>query len=262
MPSKAGLGSEVRSANSQRDNRFADTLFDQHKSVRFPRGRPWYGMFESPNEKRLDPGWFGELCPGDHDDPFNSVWTAPWFPTQLIGKDKQYFRFDYKRRTLTWMYGTMIADDQAAIHAYYEAAAQIAYTKGWVAPGLGEPVSYQIRMILRKPPRSPKIAEAAQAGDPWLLGFTEQVNEQLAEILAGTRPDTLLSPAFVTPEIVLAKPDDLEERIARAVAAALQARDTADALKTAKNKARMANVRAKRVPASAPAIAPYSNSPV
>lgn len=238
----------VRSASSQRDQRWPETIYDQHKSARFPTGRPWWGYAEYTNEKQHDPGFIGELMPGDTNDPHGSSWTAPWLPEQVMSVAKQYYRIDWKQRKLTWLYGTIIAEDRAAVEQYYEAAAQIAYTKGWPAPGFGEPVSYQIRMILRRPPRSPKIAEAAQAGDQWILGHTDQVNEHLAEILAGIRPDTLLSSSALTPEQVLAKPDDLEERIAKAVAAALEAKEQQDALKRG---AKMAGVRAARKPKAA-----------
>jgi len=38
MPTKEGLQSQVRSANSQKDQRWAATVYDQHTSARFPRG--------------------------------------------------------------------------------------------------------------------------------------------------------------------------------------------------------------------------------
>lgn len=234
---------QVRSSNSQRDQRWAETVYDQHKSARFPRGRPWWGWLEYPADKAQSAGFLGALQPGDHNDPIGSSWSAPWYPEQTIAHERVgTYRLDIKRLTITWLYAAIAADDRQAMENYYLAAAEIAYAKGWPAPAFGEPISYQIRQILKRPPRSPKIAEAALAGDRWILGDSEQVNEQLKALLDGSRPDTLLvSDAKLSPEEVLAKPDDLEDRIAKAVAAALEAKEAADALK---RKNQMANARA------------------
>lgn len=260
MPTKEGLINNVRSANSQRDQRWNDTVYDQHKSARFPRGRPWWGTREYPSEKGKDAGFIGALMPGDSNDPFNSSWSAPWYPEQTVAHQRVgTYRIDLKRMTITWLYASIATEDRAAMEQYYLAAAEIAYQKGWPAPALGEPVSFQIRQILKRPPRSPKIAEAALAGDPWILGNTDQVNEELKALLDGTRPDTLLDDARLAPETVLAKPDDLEDRIAKAVAAALEAKELADAAKRGKGltaaRAAKAAKKVPQVPTAPPAAA-------
>lgn len=227
MPQKP-VGENVRSATSQGDLRWVATVYDQHKSARFPRGRPWWGHLERPTNWAHDPGFVTELTPGSSDDPFGSTWHAPWYPDQVTTTTKRYFRVDHKTQSLTWLYATIITDDKAALQDYYEAAAQIAYTQGWKAPNFGEAVSFQIASILRKMPRSPKIAEAALAGDKYILGMTPEVNQVLADLLAGIRPETLLNESDrLSPAQVLAKPDDLEVRIQQAVAAALAAQQAA-----------------------------------
>lgn len=235
MPTKPTT--EVRSANSQRDNRWLETVYDQHKSARFPRGRPLWGHLEMPTNPKMAPGFCTELMPGDHSDPFNSSWSAPWLPAQQSDwTGRSTMRLDMKRMTLTWLYGTVIADDTAALQRYYDAAAKIAYTKGWPVAAFGEQVPYQITSILGDAPRSPKIAEAALAGDPWILGHTEQVNEELAALLKGVRPHAVgqshvasqaasMAPAvpLVSTAQVLAT-DDIQKLIADAIAAHEQAK--------------------------------------
>jgi hypothetical protein len=247
--------SEVTSVRSQKDNRWVETCYDQHKSARFPRGRPWWGHLEIPAEPKMSPAFCCELMPGDHNDPFNSSWSAPWLPDQVIahpnGSGRSYFRLDVKKLTITWLYPTIIADDKAATLAYYQAAAKIAYQNGWKAPALNEPVGFQIESILLAPPRSHKIAEAAMAGDPWILGQTSTVNEALAELISGVRVQNDVRAPVVTPAEVLAGGDDIEERIARAVAKALAA-------ERARNHAKMAKARSARrkpVPAASPSAA-------
>jgi hypothetical protein len=234
---------EVRSATSQRDNRWVSTVFDQHRSSRFPRGRPWWGYLEYPADQKYDPAFVCELLPGDHEDPFNSSWGAPWLPEQVSshpnGSGRNYFRLDVKKQAITWNYASIIADDQAATLAYYQAAAKIAHEHGWKAPGLNEPVGFQIESILLAPPRSHKIAEAALAGDPWILGHTSQVNEVLADLISGVRVQNDMRTAIVTPQQVLAGGADIEALIAKAVAAALSA-------ERERNKAKMAKARSAR----------------
>lgn len=237
MPTKPTTG--VKSVTSQADNRWVETVYDQHKSARFPRGRPWWGHLEYPADRKKDPAFCCELMPGDHNDPFNSSWSAPWLPDQVLshpnGSGRQYFRLDVKRLSVTWLYQPIIEDDKSAVRRYYQAAAKIAHEKGWKAPGLNEPVGFQIESILLAPPRSPKIAEAALAGDPWILGATQQENVELRRLLDGVRVLNDMRPV-VTPEEVLKGGDDIDERIARAVAAALEAQKE-------KNRAKTANAR-------------------
>lgn len=245
---------EVSSVTSQKDNRWPETVYDQHKSARFPRGRPWWGHLEIPADPKMQAAFVCELMPGDSNDPFNSSWGAPWLPDQVIahpnGSGRSYFRLDVKKLSITWLYPTIIADDKAATLAYYQAAAKIAHTNGWKAPGLNEPVGFQIESILLAPPRSHKIAEAALAGDPWILGHTNQVNEALYELLSGVRVENDLRRPVVTPEEVLRGGEDIDERIDRAVKAAIAAERERNHAKM--QKARSARGKKKSVPSAMP----------
>jgi hypothetical protein len=221
MPQKPTT--DVRSAASQRDNRWKATVFDQHRSPRFPNGRPWWGQLEHPADKVNDPAFCTTLLPGDVDDPFGSTWSAPWLPEQTMRADgRGTYRFDYRNRRITWTYGAIIEDHRAATRDYYTAAAKIAHANGWPAPGLNEPVSFQIHAILLDPPMSPKIAEAALAGDPWLLGHTSQVNEELDALLKGIRVRNDVRP-LVTPAQVLSTDPAIQALVAAEVAKALAA---------------------------------------
>lgn len=228
---------EVRSATSQRDTRWPETVFDQHKSPRFPRGRPFWGYLEIPADRMQAPSFCVELVPGDHNDPFGSAWSAPWLPDQMMRwGGRGYFRLDIKRLSITWLYGAIIEDFRQANLEYYQAAAEIAHQKGWPAPGLNEPVSFQIHSILKDAPMSPKIPEAALAGDPWILGHTTQVNEELNGLLKGVRVLNDSRPV-VTPKEVLGGGPDIQARIDAAVEQALAARDQRNKEKAARARA-------------------------
>ena len=218
---------QVSTMNSQRDMRTPESVYDQHKSARFPNGRPWWGWAEIQTDRRSLPGFVCELSPGDHNDPLNSSWSAPWFPTQMREQSgRRYLELNMKRLTLTWNYPLMIADDKLATLNYYRAAAKIANANGWKAPALGEPVSFQIESILLDPPRSYRIAEAAMAGDPWILGFTEQVNQDLFDLLNNARVRTNEPTVSVDDALKLGEGNDaLDKKIAAAVALALETAD-------------------------------------
>ena len=238
MPTKPSL-SQVSNLNSQRDMRTPETVYDQHKCERFPNGRPWWGWAEIQTDRRSLPGFVCELAPGDHNDPMHGAWTAPWFPTQMREQSgRRYLELNMKRLTLTWNYPLMIADNTLATKSYYQAAAKIANANGWKAPAMHEQVSFQIESILGDPPQSHKIPEAAMAGDPWLLGFTEQVNQDLADLLSGVR---VVTPAVrVADALQMGEGDlSLDDKIAQAVAKAL-------ADMKAQNGAKMQKARAAR----------------
>lgn len=229
---------EVRSANSQKDQRWNATVYDQHTSARFPRGRPWWGVMEYPSDRQKEPSFVGNLMPGDSDDPMHSSWNAPWMPDVVkTWNNVGTYRLDLKKQRITWLYAAIASADRLAMEDYYHKAATIAYEKGWPAPKLGEPVPYQIRQILFSPPRSPKIAEAAMAGDQWILGFSPQVNEELQALLAGVRAENLTTVPEPLPESMqkaaqIATSPDLARLIAEGVQSALKAEK--DAVQAAK----------------------------
>lgn len=240
----------ISTVGSQKDKRYFDTFTDQHRhSPRFPEGRPWTGSREfAANQGAVDGFVSAELQPGlyvaslqdgngrpvqseeDREESLASAWSAPWWP------EPRYFEFNYARRKIQIRYDKMMADDQRGMREYYQAASRIASQNGWTEVEYGAPVRGSIVMIIGDAPRSPKIAQAAMAGDPWLLGFDEEPNPDLAKILGLTITSTsdfgggLYAPrssmaAKVEPAAVLAapSPDALAQLIAQALAATLPA---------------------------------------
>lgn len=167
-------------AQTQAGRRFLDTFHDNHASARFRLGRPFCGYLEYAANPELghQPGFVSaDLSQGNHAEPLTSIWTAPWIP------EARYFRFDYLRKKITFAYETMERDEQAAIDRHYEAAAKLSGESGWAEVEYGQPLSYQIRSIIGRAPKMLRIAQAARAGDPWLLGHIDEPNDELAQIL-------------------------------------------------------------------------------
>lgn len=215
MPTKPT--NTVQNVNSQAADRWPETFYDQHTSKRFPKGRPWWTYLALPAERRDAPGPVCELVPGDHLDPMGSGWDAPWLPPQLSSVRLQYFRLDLRAKKLTWLYPTMIGEAKRAAQAYYDECALVAIEHGWEPPALYGPVGHRFTAKFGPPPESPKIPEAALAGDPWLLGFSTEVNTVLAALLAG--PVAVEAPAV--PAGYVAE-NEMQRRIDAAVASAVQ----------------------------------------
>ena len=166
---------------SQAANRYPDTYYDQHKDARLaPDGRPWWGYREFAANRGNRDGFVGSVSPGVFGD-INSAWSAPFDPPE------KYFDFNHQRSRITIRWDKMANDDRLATVEYYTAANRIAVERSWPELEYGEVPRFAIRAIIGPPPRSPKIAQAAQAGDRWLLGFTTEVNEELAGLLGYTR---------------------------------------------------------------------------
>lgn len=230
---------------TQADRRFLVTVFDQHKSPRFPNGRPWWGSAEFPSNPGEDPGIVGALMPGNHEDPFGSTWEAPWLPVYTV----RYFAVNFQNRKVQIKYGVIRSDCQQATEKYYAATAVIAYEKEWEPPVVGGVVDHFYRAVLGPPPQSPKIPEAAQAGDPWLLGSTQEANDGLLAILKATQyggsgviiPPVAKAPLATPDDVLTMSKADLNALIAQAVGDALAAqRAPSDAKRQAMAKARAA----------------------
>lgn len=221
-PSK-GDDTNIRSGKSQCDRRYQDTFFDQHRHPKFSRGRPWNGPREmAANMEEIprppDPFCGGDLQQGEHvvnefgvcdrDATFRSGWTAPWVPV------KKYFRFIYDRKMIRLDYQAMLTDETRGLRDYYQGAAKLgAGMNITVEPG--KIPHGHITTLLGMPSRMAYIAKAALANDPWLLGFMDEPNPMLAEILGYSPAGLVLPdyqsmygpPAVITPAQVLATPD-------------------------------------------------------
>lgn len=191
-PQVQGAGS----GRSQKDRRYMDTFRDNHKHPTrfgglFAGGRPWCGPREIAANREtvpVPPDGFviGDLMMGEYvqDDggncdrgaTLNSTWQAPWRPLA------KYFRFNYNRKLITFDYAKMRLDEENGLRDYYKAAGELGFQLNIRVDEdvLPHP---QIVSKLGRPSRMMIIAEAAQAGDPWLLGFIDEPNPTLADIL-------------------------------------------------------------------------------
>lgn len=233
---------------SQSDQRAYATFYDQHKSVKFPQGRPWWAVVERSAEGAATPMPVGELQPNG--------WSAPWYPapsymTASVGKavpgsslQEHRFRIDYT---------SMTADRQRAMREYYDRAVLEAIGQGWPAPDYGEAITYRLRAIVGPPPLSPKIPEAAMAEDPWILGFSDQENEELARLLASGVTDILTA---AQSEAKVDKVKDLQDQLeaTNAMVQKLLARGMEQDAEADANKAKMAKARAGRKPSQTVAV--------
>lgn len=238
--------------SSQASNRYVDTFYDQHKwGSRFPNGRPWWGYREYAANRGDKDAFCCSPTPGDHNDPMGSNWHAPWDP------ETRFFEYNYLRNTIRIRYDYMIAEREQMARTYYAAVAKLCAANGWPEVPFGAMPRQNICFVVGEPPESSKIPRAAQAGDPWLLGFVEEPNEQLAKLLGfsattGMKIETTepVVEAKLTPDQVLAvsEPDKLAALIATIVAQTLDAREQA---KKDKQAATMRAAKAKRTTAEA-----------
>lgn len=208
----------VSTGRNQHERRYMDTFWDIHKSARFPRGRPWCGPREiaANHELMHDDGFvIGDLMQGEyveHEDgsidrlaTLSATWTAPWRPYA------KYFRFNYKRKLISFEYAKMRADEQRSLDEYYQAAAILGAQLN-VRVDYGVMPSFQITAKLGNPTKGLKIAEAAMAGDPWLLGHLDEPNPELADLLGfnarGMKITSYIPEpvAVITPQQVLQTP--------------------------------------------------------
>lgn len=270
IPSKPSTQG-VLGANTQAGRRWTATLFDVHRTGpggRFPNGRPWTGELELPANPDLkqDPGFVtpelqkGEFVANEDGSPdraatFRSVWDAPFTPLP------KYFVFNYKRRQISFAYARMINDEQIAMDNYYEAAAKLAAGLPVGVPvEYGKIPAYAITGVLGSPAsyiRNIKVAQAALAGDPWILGFHDEPNAELAKLIGYNERTGLRQLSYtpepkgvVTAEQVLATPqNELMKMIAELQATVAEQNAKITALSSAKP----ARNRSKTTASSAPA---------
>lgn len=256
VPSKPKTGG-ASSTGSQRDRRFTDTFFDDYRHPKFPNGRPFTGQreYQSGSETESIAAGFlqSDLQCGEYvcESPehlggtgqteserqmtLNSVWTAPWLPKG----GKKYMKFDYRRKRIVFLYDALILDERAALSRYWDAAAKAAGDNDVVDPERPQAVSFRIKKLLGSPMsyiNEIRIATAAKAGDPWLMGAVDEPNEALAKLLGlgdinylggldyGDKeyvsvPDARAPAPLLTPEQVLSVPmNQVAQMIADAIA--------------------------------------------
>jgi cytosine/adenosine deaminase-related metal-dependent hydrolase len=229
MPTKPTY--EIQTSNTQAKSRKLVTVYDQHKSARFPNGRPWWGYAEMPAERGAPWGFVGSLAPGNHLNAFGDTWEAPWLP------DDKWLQPNVETGKLTINYGGMVAEYTQATRTYYEKCAEVAHENKWIAPTFGGHVDSRFRAVVgRDVPQSPKIPQAAMAGDPWLLGVTTEINEGLHKILKATTYGSMsrvIDDQAVNATTTVAVTPDIQAMIDKAVAAALAAQTPDRSTRTA-----------------------------
>lgn len=248
---------------SQAGQRYFATVYDQHKSARFPNGRPWWGSRElAANKGQLD-GFCTTLSCGEFvfsltDDrgfpvqseedrlaSLASAWSAPWLPPQNGGK-RSYYEINYRLMRVQLRYDILLRDLTDARLRYYEAANKIALEKGWPEVEIGSVPRFAIRVSIGdlKPEEDPRLPQAAQAGDPWLLGASQEVNEELAQVLGLSRrglvrPVAAPAPVATPDQVLTMTPQQVQQMIADAIA-------THEAAKKDAGRQRIAKARAAR----------------
>lgn len=211
---------------NQKDRRYMDTFWDVHRSARFPNGRPWCGPREIAANRDTTPvphdGFVipdlmqGEYVEDDNGFPdraatLRAVWSAPWKPLS------KYFVFHYPKKRIRFDYPKFRLDEEAEMRKYYQAAAKLG-SKLNIRVQFGVEPDFQIVADLGSALsyiHNITIAEAAIAGDPWLLGHIDEPNMDLAEILGFTDRglkvtsfEPVAKPDPVVVERVIAQPDD------------------------------------------------------
>jgi hypothetical protein len=248
---------------SQNKQRTVGFFFDQHRDTTyrdakgvaiFENGRPYWAYVEKPANGVAMPMPVGEIIP--------IGWQAPWYAPQKylvkslgrIARDgnwhtgpgtTNYFRIDY---------AAMIKEDSDAMQAYYEIAInEAARLNITPLPQYGQPLPHNLRLVVGRPPRSPKIAEAALAGDRWLLGqqmpeldrasgeYVIRENPVLARLIKMSH-ETLLTPDQSEAQQVaqaraaaapVEAPSDLMQQLQEEIAAAKAARVEMEAMRDA-----------------------------
>ncbi len=142
---------------------WSDDFTDQH-------GRRFAAQYDLGNSRPI-----GEFLPVGH--------TPPWLPPMRFvqwERGEGGFRF-------RWDYATMANELSGDSSVYYASVMDfmLEHMPGENIPEVGEPVpSKVLRSPLGKPPLSPALPLAAEAGEPWILGVPgAPVNEVLKAII-------------------------------------------------------------------------------
>lgn len=273
-PTERGASTTV----SQRDRRWTDTFFDDHRHpTKFPNGRPFTGEREfksGVSEQSVSAGFLqSDLQPGEYfcENPdmgqtaierqmtLDSAWSAPF----LLPGGKKYMEFNYAKKRIRWRYDAFITHERNALDQFWEACALAAGPGETVDPSRPDALAFRLRKVFGNPrtfTNKIRLAQACQAGDPWILGMVPEPNEELVKLI-GFQPVSYLGgaqmgdAAFVTtpsqaapapllkPEAVVGfSAEQVQKMIADALAAdkaAEQARkkEVAERLKKGREKA-------------------------
>lgn len=163
---------------NQAKHRGVAVWFDQHKSSTFrnaqgeaifENGRPYHSIVELKTKMPVGPvmplGWSAPIeVPQQY--VIRAIGKATNLPQSvgmiLTNVVTDRIRIDYAQ---------MYTDDRQAAVEHWRAAVKFADAKGWEPPKFGHAMDPRLLAIVGPAPRSPKIAQALQAGNPWALGM-------------------------------------------------------------------------------------------
>lgn len=168
-------------------NKRLAVFLDQHRNAAagFPDGRAWWGYVERAANGADLPGLVGELQPVCADSMIRGRlykgWLAPWYPDatyinrRLGSLDGNHFEIDYQAMEIDW---------RKSEEDYFQRAITAALAHELPVPTIGGLVDYRVRAIAGKPPKSPRIPQAAKTGHQWLLGFSDEKDELLERLIS------------------------------------------------------------------------------
>lgn len=164
---------------SQHKQRALAFYYDQHRSDKFRNaegepihqiGRPYWAWVERPADGAAQPMPVGPIAPAG--------WQAPWYAPEkyvvrsigLVTADGAWTNSAIRTNHFRIDYGAMAHEATEATKAYYERAVREAAAQKMTLPKYGQPLPFELEIIVGRAPVSPKLPEAASAGNDWILG--------------------------------------------------------------------------------------------
>lgn len=164
---------------SQESTRDHAVWFDQHRSSTyrdasgeaiFEQGRPYWSVIEKRSRMPSGPvmplGWEAPVIA-----PQAYIIKSIGRITNLRVTGGEGLRKSHVTDRFHIDYAQWERDDTQALNDHWKLAVAEASAKGWDVPRLGAPMDRRLLAIVGPMPRSPKIARACAAGDPWALGM-------------------------------------------------------------------------------------------
>lgn len=171
-------GAKYMQGMNQAATRGVAVWFDQHKSDTFrnaagerifEQGRPYHSIVELKTKMPVGPvmplGWDAPIhAPQQY--VIDAIGKATNLPSSVAGiltnTTTDRIRINYQR----WR-----TDAEQAVTAHWREAVAKADAMGWTPPVYGRAMDPRLLALVGPAPRSPKIADAFIAGDPWILGM-------------------------------------------------------------------------------------------
>jgi hypothetical protein len=145
--------------NDQASTRRPATLYDQHVSTKYPKGRPWHADVDKKSGFPV-----GLVRP--------KGWRAPWLPEQT------FFKYDADEpNRFAIDYDAILNERIQALTEYQQEYDSKAVSKGWDPSD--ETKRDNIEKVVGKRPLPIEPVLAAKQGNAFILGLTEKVDPRL-----------------------------------------------------------------------------------